>query len=422
MKIVSLQSCLNITNVKVQSWEKFQHFSSKTSRGYTVFSTEVFDCWRVDKGDTWRDFFGISAENWVNLYSKVLHLGFRAFRNRAICKNFGEWRKPQQLTNLLAAIKHLLVSCAKITNKLWPFSRVLQQKIITHTGPRVGRPSSVWSFLFRLKLQGKYLKLQQPRQQRWPRWFWLISVEKIQRFMPFYALRFGCKDLLLGKHLLQKFEQKFLELQKKWRVVFFLKESGRGTEGTKIIWKWSWRYESQTGLGTVYVCNKNHHPNWTQGWSSIVPSLWIDVQPRLPPLITTYFHGLNYDDAHTGIAWYQHIQIGHGSYHHANLIGYGSFLSFLSAVCHRLLQSQSSSLNRSVLSVKLTDYKSLLGSALKRRTWMKEWLWDVNTEGFPWNVLQCVMSSQILFYADSHHHIFKDDSKMIQPCHGEERY
>lgn len=28
----------------------------------------------LTRGDTWRGFFGISAENWVNLYSEVLHL------------------------------------------------------------------------------------------------------------------------------------------------------------------------------------------------------------------------------------------------------------------------------------------------------------------------------------------------------------
>ena len=41
----------------------------------------------------------------------------------------------------------------------------------------------------------------------------------------------------------------------------------------------------------------------------------------------------------------------------------------LSDVCHRLLQSQSSSLNRIVLSVKLADSRSLLGSALKEHEW-----------------------------------------------------
>lgn len=105
----------------------------------------------LTRGDTWRGFFGISAENWVNLYSEVLHLKIgRApksgkFRWSSICYS-GAFR-------------------------------MLSWSIIK----RVRGPSSAWCFFFRLKLQGKYLKLQKPRQQRWPRWllpFWLISVGK----------------------------------------------------------------------------------------------------------------------------------------------------------------------------------------------------------------------------------------------------
>lgn len=161
----------------------------------------------LTRGDTWRGFFGISAENWVNLYSEVLHLKIgRApksgkFRWSSICYS-GAFR-------------------------------MLSWSIIK----RVRGPSSAWCFFLgwssRASIWSCKSRGSSGGQGGCCRFGW-FPWEKNYRS---YAPRFGCKDLLLGKHLLHHFEQKFLELEEKMeRGILFEKE-----------WKGDWREKTSFG-------------------------------------------------------------------------------------------------------------------------------------------------------------------------------
>lgn len=230
----------------------------------------------LTRGDTWRGFFGISAENWVNLYSEVLHLKigrapksgkFRwssicysgAFWNRAICKNFEERRKPQQVTTKNHKILQQSQNPTKILTNLLvghqTFAELVKNQKTNNKNHHPNWTQGSWSIVRVMLFLG-----WSSRASIWScksrgssggqggccRFGW-FPWENICRFC---APRFGCKDLLLGKHLLQHFEI-FGAWGKNGEGYSFRKRVEGGLKGKNIIWKWSWRYESQTGLGTT---------------------------------------------------------------------------------------------------------------------------------------------------------------------------
>lgn len=230
----------------------------------------MFDCWRVDKGDTWRGVFGISAENWVNLYSEVLHLKigrapksgkFRsfsicysaAFRNRAICKTLesegSPSNSPQKITKshqnphqFVLAIKHLLSWSQK--------SKDQQQK---------SSPSS-WTPGFILDHPGDRFLGWSSRTSIWSRKSCSCSGGQGVTAAVF-SVDFCGKNEHLGLNVrICCWETTILATF--WAEIFgawerngegysFSKRVEGGLKGKNIIWKWSWRYESQTGLGAM---------------------------------------------------------------------------------------------------------------------------------------------------------------------------
>lgn len=176
----------------------------------------------LTRGDTWRGFFGMSAENWVNLYSEVLHLKIgRApksgkFRWSSICYS-GAFR-------------------------------MLSWSIIK----RVRGPSSAWCFFLgwssRASIWSCKSRGSSGGQGGCCRFGWFPWEKKYRSYAP----RFGCKDLLLGQPLVATFwAEIFGAWGKNGEGYSFRKRVKGGLKGKNIIWKGSWRYESQTGLGTT---------------------------------------------------------------------------------------------------------------------------------------------------------------------------